>query len=339
MAKPVLIWGAGAIGGTLGAYWARAGIPVTMVDIDVDHVAACSSRGLAIEGPVASFVQRVPTVTPQQLAGVFPTVVLAVKAQHTEEAVAALAPHLAADGVVVSAQNGLNEILISRALTTERTMGAFINFGADWHGPGRILFGNRGAVVVGELDGVTRPRTNDVLALLRLFEPDAIITTNIWSYLWGKLGYGAMLFGTALTGESMAENFAAPARASIWIALGKEVMAVARARGVEPRGFNGFEPEAFMPGAARDKSLQSLRALAEFNSRTAKTHSGIWRDLAVRKRTTEVDAQVAMVADLGAEAGVDTPALRRLVELIHDIEQGRRVQSAHTLQELAGACC
>lgn len=339
MAEPVLIWGAGAIGGTLGAYWARAGIPVTMVDIDAEHAAACSSRGLLIEGPVASFVQRVPTVTPQRLAGVFPTIVLAVKAQHTEEAVAALAPHLAEDGVVVSAQNGLNEISISRALTAGRTMGAFMNFGADWHGPGRILFGNRGAVVVGELDGVTRARTRDMLALLRLFEPGAIVTTDIWSYLWGKLGYGAMLFGTALTDESMAQNFADPSRASIWIALGKEVMAVARARGIEPRGFNGFEPEAFMPGAARYKALQSIRALADFNLRTAKTHSGIWRDLAVRKRTTEVDAQVAMVADLGAESGVDTPALRRLVELIHDIEQGRRAQSAQTLRELADVCC
>ena len=33
MADPILIWGAGAIGGTLGAYWARAGIDVLLVDI------------------------------------------------------------------------------------------------------------------------------------------------------------------------------------------------------------------------------------------------------------------------------------------------------------------
>ena len=35
-------------------------------------------------------------------------------------------------------------------------MGCFVNFGADWHGPGQILFGNRGAVVVGEIDGTIR---------------------------------------------------------------------------------------------------------------------------------------------------------------------------------------
>ena len=38
---PVLIWGAGAIGGVLGAYWARAGLPVLLVDIVTEHVEAC----------------------------------------------------------------------------------------------------------------------------------------------------------------------------------------------------------------------------------------------------------------------------------------------------------
>ena len=45
---PILIWGGGAIGGTLAAYWARAGIPVLLVDIVTDHVVACRTRGLAI---------------------------------------------------------------------------------------------------------------------------------------------------------------------------------------------------------------------------------------------------------------------------------------------------
>ena len=48
MAEPVLIWGAGAIGGILGAYWARAGVPVLMVDIVHEHVKACATSGLTI---------------------------------------------------------------------------------------------------------------------------------------------------------------------------------------------------------------------------------------------------------------------------------------------------
>lgn len=338
MAEPVLIWGAGAIGGTLGASWARAGINVLLVDIQREHVDACRTAGLTIEGPVENYTQVVPAVTPGELTGRYSRIVLAVKAQHTEAAAVQLAQHLAEDGYVLSAQNGLNELVLSRVLGAERTMGAFVNFGADWHGPGRIVYGNRGAVVVGELDGSARARTREMHELLKVFEPAAILTDDIWSFLWGKLAYGAMLFGTALTNDSMADNFADPARTKIWIALGREVMTVARARGVVPHGFNGFEPDAFMPGASIDAAERSIARLAEFNRHTAKTHSGIWRDLAVRKRTTEVDPQVGIVAELGAEAGVDTPLLRRLVELVHDIECGRRALSIETLQELAKLC-
>jgi len=338
VAEPVLIWGAGAIGGTLGASWARAGINVLLVDIQREHVDACRTAGLTIEGPVENYTQVVPAVTPGELTGRYSRIVLAVKAQHTEAAAVQLAQHLAEDGYVLSAQNGLNELVLSRVLGAERTMGAFVNFGADWHGPGRIVYGNRGAVVVGELDGSARARTREMYELLKVFEPAAILTDDIWSFLWGKLAYGAMLFGTALTNDSMADNFADPARTKIWIALGREVMTVARARGVVPHGFNGFEPDAFMPGAGIDAAERSIARLAEFNRHTAKTHSGIWRDLAVRKRTTEVDPQVGIVAELGAEAGVDTPLLRRLVELVHDIECGRRALSIETLQELAKLC-
>lgn len=335
---PVVIWGAGAIGGTLGAYWARAGVPVVLVDIVREHVASCRTTGLAIEGPVETFTQVVPAVTPDELRGTYSRIVLAVKAHATEAALDGLAKHLASDGYVLSAQNGLNEIAIAATVGASRTMGCFVNFGADWLGPGRILFGNRAAVVVGEIDGKARERTRDMHALLRLFEPDAVLTDNIWGYLWGKLAYGAMLFATALTNDSMAENFADPARFPAFDRLGREVMQVAAARRVRPVGFNGFDPSAFAPVAGRDLSRASIAALAEFNRHTAKTHSGIWRDLAVRKRKTEVDPQIGIIAALGREAGVDTPAIRTLVGLIHDIEDGRRPQSFETMKILIDAC-
>ena len=335
MQDEILIWGAGAIGGTIGAYWARAGVPVRMVDIVPEHAAACSGPGLSIEGPVEAFTQKVPCVTPDQVEGVWSRIVLAVKAQATEAAMDALLPHLAADGYVLSAQNGLNERAIAAKASGERTMGAFVNFGADWLEPGRILFGNRGAVVVGEIDGQIRERTRRMHADLKVFEPEAVLTDDIWGYLWGKMGYGAMLFATALTNDSMAESFADPARGPALIGLAREVMATARAEGVTPRPFNGFEPEAFMPGAPEDRARACLAALAEFNSKTAKTHTGIWRDLAVRKRRTEVDPQVGAVAEIARGHGIPTPLLDRVVELIHDLEEGRRELSAETFDALS----
>jgi len=260
--------------------------------------------------------------------------VLAVKAHATEAALAMLLPHLAPDGYVLSAQNGLNEITISRIIGAERTMGCFVNFGADWLGPGEILFGKRAAVVVGEIDHPPRDRTRQMHEWLRIFEPQAVLTDNIWGYLWGKLAYGAMLFATALTTDSMTANFADPRRVPAFVALGREVMAVARAKGVKPVGFNGFDPECFAPEASLDLARQSIAALAEFNRHTAKTHSGIYRDLAVRKRKTEVDPQIGIIAEVARELGVPTPVLSRLVALIHDIEEGRRPMAFETFAEL-----
>lgn len=338
MSEGILIWGAGAIGGTLGAYWARAGLDVTMVDVVADHAVACSTSGLSISGPVEVFRQAVTTVTPDQVRGQWPIIVLAVKAQATEAALAMLAPHLAPDGYVLSAQNGLNEIAIARIIGDDRTMGCFVNFGADWLGPGEILYGNRGAVVVGEIDGAIRDRTRQMHAWLRLFEPDAVLTDNIWGYLWGKLAYGAMLFATALTPDSMSANFADPARLRAFVTLGREVLAVAQARGVRPVGFTEFDVEAFLPGGSDARAEAAIAALAVYTSKTAKTHSGIYRDLAVRKRRTEVDPQIGIIATLGREAGIATPAIETLVALVHDIEDGRLPMSAETFAVLSAAC-
>ena len=247
MNEPVLIWGAGAIGGILGAYWARAGIPVLMVDIVSDHVTACATTGLSIEGSVEEFTQVVPCVTPEELTGTYSRIVLAVKAQATSVALAQLMPHLASNGFVLSAQNGLNERVIAQHIRAERTMGAFVNYGADWIGPGRILFGNRGAVVVGEIDGTIKARTREMFDLLQVFEPNAVLSDDIWAYLWGKLGYGAMLFATALTPDSMTENFADPTRGPALIGLAREVMQTAVAEALTPNPSTGLNPAHSCP--------------------------------------------------------------------------------------------
>ena len=156
---------------------------------------------------------------------------LAVKAQHTEAATRALTPHLAQDGFVLSLQNGLNELIIQRIVGRDRTIGAFINFGADWMAPGEIIFGNRGAVVLGELDGAVTARLAALHAVMRDFEPDAITTPDIWSYLWGKLGYGAMLFAQALGQKGIADCLARPELLGLWRRLGEEAIVVARRKG------------------------------------------------------------------------------------------------------------
>ena len=332
-----LIWGAGAIGGTLGAYLAREGDAVTMVDTVGEHVEAITRDGLHVVGPIDEFTVRVPAFTPQALSGTWDAIILATKAHHTSGAARALLPHLAAGGYVISAQNGLNEIAIAEVVGPERTVGAFVNFGADYLEPGVIHYGGHGAVVVGEIDGRITPRVDAICDAWRRFDARAIVTPNIWGYLWGKEAYGAMLFATALTNESIADALAMAAYRPLYIALAREILAVAAARNVRPEAFDGFDPAAYLSTAAAGAAEHSLDALVAHNRRSAKTHSGIWRDLAVRKRPTEVDAQIGIVATLGAEAGVPAPLTTRLVALIHEIEQGARPQSLEALDALAAS--
>ena len=329
-----LIWGAGAIGGTLGAYLARAGAEITLVDTAADHVEAVARRGLRITGPIDGFTVHVPAFTPDTLKGTWLDIILATKAHHTDAAVRQLLPHLAAGGHVVSAQNGLNELAIARIAGASRTVGAFVNFGADYLEPGVVHYAGRGAVVVGEIDGRVTPRVTAIRDAWTHFDPAAIVTPNIWGYLWGKEAYGAMLFATALTNESIADALAIPKYRAVYIALAREILAVAAAQGVRPEAFDGFDPSAYLASAPAGAAEQSLDALVAHNRRSAKSHSGIWRDLAVRKRPTEVDAQIGVVVTLGGEAGIPTPFAARLVTLIHEIERGARPLSLDTLDRL-----
>src|SRR5260370_18878783 len=200
-----LVWGAGAIGGTMGAHLARAGHDVALVDTVAEHVAAIDSAGIRITGPISKFTARLPAFIPQKVTGEWDRIILATKPHHTETAVHALAPHLSASGCVISAQNGLNELTIADVVGPERTVGAFVNFGADYMEPGVIHYGGRGAVVVGEIDGRVTPRAIAIRDAWRDFDERAIVTPNIWGFLLGKEAYGALLFATALTNERIAE--------------------------------------------------------------------------------------------------------------------------------------
>ncbi|MEI2718623.1 MAG: 2-dehydropantoate 2-reductase [Gemmatimonadales bacterium] len=333
-----LVWGAGAIGGTMGAFLARAGHDVTLVDNVPAHVDAINANGLRITGPIADFTATLPACTPESLSGTWDTIVLATKAHHTAGAVRSLLPHLADDGCVVSAQNGLNELTIAEVVGEQRTVGAFVNFGADYMEPGVLFYGGRGTVTVGEAFGPTAERVSPRVLAIRDswqdFDERAFATDNIMGYLWGKEAYGAMLFVTALTNDSIADALAMPEHRGIYIAIAREMLAVAAAHDVQPMAFDGFDPAAYRPDAPAGAAEQSLDALVAHNRRSAKTHSGIWRDLAVRKRPTEVDAQLGIVVRLGAAAGVPTPLTARVVAMIQEIERGTRAQSRDNLEAL-----
>lgn len=331
---PVVIWGAGAIGGTIGAWLSRDGVEVLFVDADADHVAAMNESGLAIEGPVDTFAVSARAATPDEVRGRHPLILLAVKAHHTEAATRALEPHLAPDGAVVSFQNGLNELTIAGIVGRERTIGAFINFLADYQAPGRILYGGRGAVVVGELDGRTSPRVAELHGALTSFEPDAVLTDNIFGYLWGKAAYGTLLKTSAIADATIVDYIRGSGYRAVLLGMIDEVLAAAAAEGVTPLGFNGFEPAAFRRHD-QDGIARSLDALAAYNGASAKPYSGVWRDIVVRKRGTDVAAQLDPVRNVARARGVPTPLIDALIATVGEVEAGRTTVGADAFAPLA----
>ena len=86
---------------------------------------------------------------------------------------------LAPDGCVVSLQNGLNELVIAEVVGAQRTVGAFVNFSADYLEPGLIHFGGPGTFVIGELDGSLTPRLAELQRALAHWGT-VRTTDNIW---------------------------------------------------------------------------------------------------------------------------------------------------------------
>ena len=294
------IIGAGAIGGTVGAHMARAGHDVLLCDADADHVAAINRDGLRIEGPVEQFTVRVPAVTPDGLPDHVEHAAIAVKSQHTAAAAGLLRDRLADDGWVVSLQNGLTTATIAEAVGRARVIVGFVNFGADVMGPGRIMQGNVATFRVGEPDLETvTPRVTAVAEALPWAQP----TDRILGYLWGKEAYGAMLWTGAVSDLSIADHLEDPRYRPLMLAVAREVLAQAPC---EPLPFDGFD--------AHDLE-GSIDRLVAFNRASAKSHSGIYRDLMVRRRRTEVGE---------LREHLRGPITNWVADLIESIERGER---------------
>jgi 2-dehydropantoate 2-reductase len=311
----------------------RGGQSVRLVDRDRDHVEAMRSRGLTIQGFDETFTVPVRAATPDELEGPLDVVLLAVKAQHTREAVAQLLPHLTPESSIVSVQNGLCERVIAEMAGAGRTVGCFVNFSADYLEPGLITYGGSGSLYLGELDGRDSERVRAMKAAVAPWG-EAKITNNIWGYLWGKMGYANMLFATALADETMAD--VVDRYRPLMIELAAEVYEVAALEGVTPEAFDNVEPSLYYPRELRDPEAieRSLDRLVAWQRGNLKTKSGIWRDLAVRHRKTEVDQQIGLVAEIGRSHRLEMPLTSALVEMIHDLEDGRRQMSWANVDEL-----
>jgi 2-dehydropantoate 2-reductase len=335
----ITVYGAGAIGGVTGAALARAGHDVLLVDRAEDHVAAMNAHGLTIESREGALTVPVRAISPRALSAGLELVLLAVKSQDTPAALEVLAPRLAPDGAIVSLQNGLNEELIAGAVGARRTVGCLVNWAADWIAPGRILHGGHGALVLGELDGRMSDRVQGLAKRLAVVAPTEV-TDNILGYTWAKHVYGALLVATAVVDAHVYEVVErSPAVQEMLVALVVENMGVAEAAGIRLEPFDEYAPTDYR-AAARGDAAARQRAMAiigQHYRQHTKTKTGIWRDLVVRRRKTEVGALLGATVARARALGLTMPLTERLIAMIGDLEAGRRVMSWANIDELVAA--
>ncbi|KAA0549864.1 2-dehydropantoate 2-reductase [Bacillus sp. BGMRC 2118] len=334
----ITIIGAGAIGGVLGAHLARAGNDVVLCDIAEDHVEKINTDCLTIEGPEETFTTQCKAYTPEQLlkrGRTLETVFLCVKAHHTTNAISQFLPLLTDQSYVVSFQNGLCEKEIAGLIGEERTVGCFVNFSADYIEPGRILYGGVASIYIGELDGRISHRIKHLQEVLKCWGP-VHVTHNVWGYLWGKMSYAGLLYATALVDETMAGVVRKRELQDSLMELCAEILEVAQKEGVQPLGFDDWEPHLVYPRETRDTQQLhiQLEKLATRMASNKKTKSGIWRDLAVRKRKTEIDQQLVPIIELGKKHKIPMPLTTFVVNSIKEIELGVRQMDWSNLYEL-----
>ena len=332
---PITIVGAGAIGGTTGAFLTDAGYDVTLVDIDDAHVRAINKHGLRITGIRGDRVFHPRAVRADDLRGPLGVTILSVKGHMTDGAMERIGPLIAPDGYVLSLQNGLNETVIARHIGQERTVGAFVHFGADYLEPGLIQLGTEQTIFIGELDGRVTPRAESLRAALSHVMP-AEITTNIWGFLWGKLVYGAMAFACSAVDAPVPQVMDDPLGRKVCYEASSEAYRVAKSQAERLERIGEFDPNRFAPGDdARARGEGALMEMANAMRASIKQHMGIWRDLKIKKRRTEVDMQTGVIVATGRAQGIPTPVNAAVLDVIHAIEAGQRGMEWENLHEIA----
>lgn len=335
----IAVYGAGAIGGSLGGFLAGAGEDVLLVDPWREHVAAMQRQGLVLEGTTGERQVSVTAIHSSELgevSGAFDVVIIGVKSYDTVAAVNAMLPYMHDDTWVVTPQNGLNELQIGPIVGARRVLGCVTTIAAELTGPARVRRTMRTGLdtkggeqpvcfIVGELDGRITPRLERLAAL---FEPagHTVTTTDLWAERWTKLAINAMVnpmsAATGLAGYDLKVN--ARARHLIY-RLGIETVKVARALGYRAEvPVGGFTLEDFEQAVSGGHA--KLDEVFIGKRPTVPGRPSMGQDV-LKGRPTEINFINGEVAAHGARIGVPTPCCTAAVEVISRIERGELASS------------
>lgn len=299
----VAVVGAGAVGGYFGGLLARAGAPVIMIGRPA-FVETVRKDGLVLDTLEFQEKVRVEASTEMRALDGAEVVLFCVKTTDNAATASAIAPLVSRDALVLSMQNGVDNVEQIRAAAPIEALPSVVYVAASAPKPGLVRHVGRGDLVVGPRNA----KTERVAALFSRAKIPCRIAENIEGELWTKLVWNCALNAVSALGRAKYGQIAGSADA--WKVVETavyEVLAVARAAGVDPPGLE--DPKAALAGA-----LKIATQMAEALSSTA-------QDLN-RGKLTEIDSLNGYVSRRGAELGVPTPVNQALYALVK-LAEGR----------------
>ncbi len=342
MTKPrIVIVGAGAVGGYIGAHMTQAGHDVTMVDPWPEHVRTMRTKGLSISGmsPEESLTVKMQAkhlTELQDLVKERPVdiAIVAVKSYDTIWATHMIAQYLAPLGYVVSAQNCVNEERIASVVGWGKTVGCMVgnNFAVELYEPGAIRRtmpkdGKIPTLEAGEVHGRITPRIEQLAEILSSVDK-ARATTNLWGVRWSKLCVNGMRNGvSAATGLGGNARDRHDRIRRVVVKLAGEAVKVGRAMGLDLEPIAKIDPDLWV--RATDNDAAAVKELDELilagtsgAARSDLQRPSMAQDIA-KGRRTEIDYMNGYIAEKGEAAGVPAPTHAALTRIVRDVERGR----------------
>jgi 2-dehydropantoate 2-reductase len=161
-----------------------------------------------------------------------------------------------------------------------------------------------------------------LVAALRTSGFDVRLASNIVAMQWAKLVMNLNNAVSALSDVPTRELLLSKGYRAILAAIISEAIAVMRRAGVRPASLTGL-PVALLPPLLRLPTWV-VRTVARTQLKIdPEARSSMWEDL-MKHRTTEVDDLNGHIVRLAESVGMQAPLNRRIVEVIHRVEQERR---------------
>lgn len=329
----VAIYGAGSLGTILGAFISKAGEKIELINRNKAHIEALQSSGAQVVGTM-QFTQSVEAYTPDKMSGVYDIIFLMTKQQYNAQVVSNLKEYLAADGVLVTFQNGLPEVQIAEILGEERVLGCTVAWGATMLQPGVCELTSAPDALSFSLGSISDKKSKHIGEVKRLLEMmgSVDIEENFIGTRWSKLLINASFSGmSAVLGCTFGQAAAPKASRKIVQALIKECIDVCAAASIRIEPVQGKDIVKLLDYKSGLKKAISLFIIPIAIRKHAKLKASMLQDLE-KGKLTEVDAINGAVSAYGRKVGCPTPINDCVVDIIHRIERGELSPSADNLK-------